>query len=260
MSQHSSKAPEGRQKSFNIGLLCAGSTDMLSKQLIEDLRTAAALAGSNATVRRLFEEEPAETLAARLAAEPDARAFMESLEAFLARYGHRGTREMELAAPRWQEDPSPLLAMISNMLDAAQSDDDRSATQRMVAERTLAEALTNRLARRIAHWLIGRIRYYATLRENTRHFHVMALTTIRQKILELERELISNGTLKCPDDIFYLTWDEIMALRAGHSDWRDASILVRTRRVDHARLSEQMPPSTFNIELDPAAPDATNRH
>jgi pyruvate,water dikinase len=235
-----------------IALLCAGNPEMLSKQLIEDLRTAAEIARDNDAVRRLFDKEPSETLAARLAAEPDARVFMVELEAFLARYGHRGTREMELAAPRWQEDPTPLLGMISNMLEAAPSDDDRGSNQRMLARRALAEAMPNRLARRIAKWLISRIRYYATLRENTRHFHVMALTTIRQKILELERELISDGTLKCPDDIFYLTWDEISALRAGHRDSRDASILVRHRRIDHARLSERMPPNTFNIDLDPA--------
>ncbi|TDI93239.1 MAG: hypothetical protein E2O75_01985 [Chloroflexi bacterium] len=241
-----------------IGSLCVGSTDMLSTQLIEDLRTVAKLADSNTTVRRLFDEEPAETLSARLAAEPEARAFMSGLEGFLARYGHRGTREMELAAPRWQEDPTPLLGMISNMLDATQSDDDRGTNQRALAERALVDALPNRLARRIADWLIRRIRYYAALRENTRHFHVMALTTIRQKILELERELISTGALKCPDDIFFLTWDEITMLRGGQSDWRDVSILIRTRRVDHARLSERMPPSTFNIELDPREADATD--
>jgi pyruvate,water dikinase len=241
-----------------IGSLCAGSTDMLSTQLIEDLRSVAELAGSNATVRRLFAEEPAETLSTRLAAEPEARTFIDGLDAFLARFGHRGTREMELAAPRWLEDPTPLLGMISNMLEAVPSRDDRGAAQRALAHRALAEALPNRMARRIADWLIRRIRYYATLRENTRHFHVMALTTIRQKILELERELISTGALKCPDDIFYLTWDEISALRAGHSDRRDASVLIRNRRIHHTRVSERMPPSTFNIELDPADTDATD--
>jgi pyruvate,water dikinase len=241
-----------------IGSLCVGSTDMLSTELIENLRRVAELAGSNPTVRRLFDAEHAETLSAQLAAEPEAQAFMTEMEAFLARFGHRGTREMELAAPRWQEDPTPLLGMISNMLDSAQPDNDRGTNQRELAERALAAALPNGLARRIADWLIRRIRYYATLRENTRHFHVMALTTIRLKILELERELISTGALKCADDIFYLTWDEITALCAGHGEWRDTSLLIRTRRVEHARLSERMPPSTFNIELDPRDAHATD--
>lgn len=236
-----------------ISILCSGSSDMLSTRMIEDLGAVVAAARDSAPVRRVFADVAPEELSARLAADPEARRFTRALEAFLADYGHRGTREVELAAPRWQEDPTPLLAMIRNMLDAASPNLDRGAVRRADAERALRQAFANGLPRRLAQWLIRRIRHYAALRENTRYFHVMGLTTIRLKILELERALIVAGALTCPDDVFYLTWDEVQALRNGTLDPRAASVRVRERRVEHIRRCQRPPPNTFNIEATAAA-------
>ena len=38
------------------------------------------------------------------------------LQAFLRRYGHRAVAEIDLGMPRWSDDPSHLLGVISNYL------------------------------------------------------------------------------------------------------------------------------------------------
>ncbi|HID84783.1 MAG TPA: hypothetical protein EYH30_00700 [Anaerolineales bacterium] len=41
------------------------------------------------------------------------RPFLDALEAFLDRYGARGPGEIDLARPRWREDPAPLLQVLA---------------------------------------------------------------------------------------------------------------------------------------------------
>src|SRR5439155_18472736 len=35
---------------------------------------------------------------------------------FLARYGHRAAREIDLGVPRWRDDPTPILAILQTYL------------------------------------------------------------------------------------------------------------------------------------------------
>ena len=85
------------------------------------------------------------------------------------------------------------------------------------------------MKRFVARWLVRRIRYYAALRENTRHYTMLAFATVRTKVLALEQQLLEQGSLKCADDIFYLTWDEYRrcsAIRLLHQRYKFASGVV----------------------------------
>ncbi|MEV1147431.1 PEP/pyruvate-binding domain-containing protein, partial [Micromonospora sp. NPDC049799] len=62
------------------------------------------------------------------------------LAAFLDSYGHRGVAEVDLGVPRWEEDPTPIFAMLANYLrltDADQAPDRRFARAAATAEATL---------------------------------------------------------------------------------------------------------------------------
>ena len=118
----------------------------------------------------------------------------------------------------------------------------------LAAEDELHQALPKRWQRRLVDHLIGRIRYFVTLRENTRYYHTMAMAAVRIKLKAMEQQLIQAGRLKCEDDIFYLEFPEAKALEAGLTDWQDVEGIIHDRRLRYQRQSLERPRETFNIQ------------
>ena len=236
-----------------IAPLCAGTHDMLSTRLIDDLRETALVAEHTPAIRQLLQSDHLEELPNQLAVHPAAAPFVAAFESFIANYGHRGTREIELAAPRWQEDPTPLFVMIRNLLREGFTEplSVQATIRNTKAQSSLDTALRGRLKRSIARWLVRRIRYYAALRENTRHYTMLAFAAVRTKILAVEQQLLVQGSLKCADDIFYLTWDEIAQLQAAAPDAPQLQHLIRRRRLRHMRRNRSESPLTINVDYRP---------
>jgi pyruvate,water dikinase len=166
----------------------------------------------------------------------------------MARFGHRAVKEIELMAPRWREDNNSVLNLVRSFLSRRDSDARTEPHGLLLAaEDELHQALPNRWQRRLVDHLIDRIRYYVTLRENTRHYHTMAMSVLRQKLKRLEQSLMQEGRLRCEDDIFFLEHQEAMALAAGSLDWKAVEPTIRDRRLRYQALSQQPPTETFNV-------------
>jgi pyruvate,water dikinase len=240
-----------------VALLCSGSEGVLSAEMGRAIAALAREARREAAVNEtLTGHEPEEALA-RLRREPAARAFLEALDRFLAVHGHRAVKEFDLAAARWAETPAPVLGMIRNHLSAgspAADPADTAVPARLRLEADLRRALEDRpLERRLRpRWRLiqlaaRRARYYLKLRENSRFYHIMALGTVRRKILAIEAELRRLGRLTCQDDVFFLRAAELAALRAGRLGWPDVEDRIRERRLEHVRLAKVTPPRTIGI-------------
>ena len=175
---------------------------------------------------------------------PEGAAFVAAFEQFLATYGHRGVREIELGAPRWEEDPGTLLPLVRARLALPKAPAVATAPPPL-------DRVTGRIRRAFVDALAKRARHFGALRENTRQFHVLALTTVRRKILGLEQHLLQRGRLKCAGDIFFLEWEEVRALDAEQLAWQDVEARVRTRRLAHRARDARLPPLTFNVAYLP---------
>ena len=238
--------------------ICSGHEDMLSRQMVEGVRHLAELAKEDLQLEELLTNEPNSEIAQRLAELPDSHPFIIALEEFLASFGHRCVKELELMAPRWREDPMAVLAMAKNYLGFdAGTRLTESYGMRLAAMDRLHQALTSPWQRWFADYMIRRIRYYITLRENTRHFHSMAFDVLRAKLKQTEQELLEAGALKCADDIFFLTWNEASDLKQQEMSWHDAEPLIRARRRKYQERSRSLPPSTLNLPL-PTSDDASS--
>ena len=110
-----------------------------------------------------------------------------------------------------------------------------------------------RFRARVIDYLANRVKYFATMRENSRFYWVMAAHVVRKKILRLEEELIDEGRLKCKDDIFYLEWNEVEQLRDGRLAWIDVEDRIGERRREFVRLSKLTPPRTIGIDRTAAS-------
>lgn len=239
-----------------VALLCSGSEGVLSAELGRGVGELAREARREPAVRAILVGQDSAHALGRLRAEPLARAFVQRLEAFLAVHGHRALKELEIRAVRFEEDPAPVLGMVRNHL-LAEADREvhpgRAAGERLALEDEVRRSLGTSPLGRVRWWLVRlaarRARYYLKLRENSRFYHIMSIGMLRKRILSVEAELRADGRLKCKDDVFFLKWNEVAALRAGRLRWLDVEERIRQRRLEHVRLAKVDPPRTVGIEL-----------
>lgn len=240
--------------------LLTGEPGILSAEMGREVAALAALARKHPAVAlRLGGGIDPGTLG-DLRLDPGARAFVDAFDRFLLWCGHRGVRELELGAARWDEDPAQVLGIIRNHLlaggDAAAHD---ASGAREAVEAQIRQALADRpleralgLRGRILRATAARARRFIKLRENSRFYWIMGFRVVRRKILEIEERLLSQGRLKCRGDIFFLCWAEIVDLVKGRFGWSDLEDRLRERRLTHLRRSRTPPPRTIGIAEEAA--------
>jgi pyruvate,water dikinase len=157
---------------------------------------------------------------------------------FLARHGFHGPREGELSAVVWREDTSPLERILEGYRAL---DDDSSprraqqerAAQRVKAERELLASLPVR-KRAQARAVLRLARRYVPLRGVGKVAFLQSLDLTRAAARRLGLLLAEKGVLDDPNDIFFLTVNEV---RSG--DWDRYTDQVPGRR-ERQRLYQKL--------------------
>lgn len=182
--------------------------------------------------------------------------FTVEFEAFLHDFGHRGPREMELAAPSWRESPGTLLKVLQNSVPSGDK-----ANKLHGAHLSARDELHGYL-KPWQRYLVDRVRHkiskFIALRENTRHYHIMAFDLVRQKILQVETELLRDEKLSIRGDIFFLRHLEMEQLADNRLEPIMAHELIRKRRRDWQRQARAPIQETINISLPPVEVDETS--
>ncbi|MEZ6188053.1 MAG: PEP/pyruvate-binding domain-containing protein [Planctomycetota bacterium] len=202
---------------------------------------------------------------------PEGRWFVGEVEDFLARYGHRAEKEAELSAPRWADDPTIVLEILTTFVEAARGQGHglRRLAQRESAlelrARELADAVSAWLrdhapAERLVPWrratfraLLREARRYAPYRENLKDRALRALHRLRQVFLEGGQRLAARGALERADDVFYLELAEFEAALSGGGD--ALAPRVRARRAERERqLTQEAPRLVIEVPGQPPRP------
>lgn len=165
------------------------------------------------------------------------------LDEFLLRHGFHGPAEGELSSRIWREDPTPVHAMV----EAYRAQDESHNPHRLDAERRRRYAAAERAvleaapraARPALRLALRLIRTRLPLRGVAKRSFLQAFDVARGAARRLGDLYSAEGLLERPDDVFYLTFEE---LRSGLPS--GARKLVARRRTRHAAYSE--------IELPPA--------
>jgi pyruvate,water dikinase len=155
---------------------------------------------------------------------------------FVEKFGHRGSQEMELAQPRWQEDPKALDQVVSLAGAAASTPSETDSLEKIAAEAKLNSAQKSMLRKELE-----KLRTAFALRETGKHYLLRGYALIRKALLELDRRYSLNG------GIFFLTPDELPALVRG--DDLGAAIARRRKRRAIA-LSLEAPLALFSDDLE----------
>ncbi len=168
------------------------------------------------------------------------REFMEGRldrAAFLERFGHRGSQEMELARPRWSEDPAALDRLPRRPPQPSATPLDWADAW----ERIAGEAKLSPLERTVLDPQARALQTYLGLRETAKHYFMRGYALLRRALVELDNRFHLQG------GIFYLTPAELPHLLAG----QDMTPLMAQRRRRRAiALRLELPPVIFSDDLE----------
>ena len=206
-------APEGR---FISGSFLSGfSSRTLEAEFA--LRAIAAAIRSDPALAELVIVTPAPRLMNTLFGHSNAGPVREAVDAYLLDFG-RQVFNLDFVEPALAEDPLPFAMSLKALVrdpgyDLATRQKEVARTRR----RAFAQALRVFKGRRRfeflrAYWT-ARINYPA--REEALFHMGLAWSTFRPLALELARRLVAAGTFDCPDDVFYVTSEDLaLAIRA----------------------------------------------
>jgi pyruvate,water dikinase len=159
-----------------------------------------------------------------------------AVAAFLARYGHRAAREIDLGVPRWSEDPTPVLNVLRTYLaHGPEADPARHFRQGVErADETVANLIgrvrreKGRLRAAWLRFLLRRVRALAGVREYPKFFAVRVLAAMRRVLAGAGAELAAAGRLDRAEDVFFLDPEDLQTPR-------DLRALAAANRADYER-------------------------
>ncbi|MEX0716746.1 MAG: PEP/pyruvate-binding domain-containing protein [Planctomycetaceae bacterium] len=189
-----------------------------------------------------------------------------TLDEFLERFGHRAVGEMELANPRWREDPSYLENLIATYrrraIPSPEARHEANREKRLVAERKLPETL--------AHWgggsffeevevLMREAQTLLPYREIGKHWLMTGYETIRAALVELARRWDLGR------DAFFLHLDDLDRFE-NERDWLEREIAQRkmrwqsAQRLDHPQIVDTADLDRLGLRREIAAANEIQGH
>jgi rifampicin phosphotransferase len=159
----------------------------------------------------------------------------DAIAAYLARYGMRCVGEIDITRPRWSERPTALVPLI---LGNIRNFDAGAGQRRFELGREEARAKEHDVLRRLralpdgerkaaeTKRMIDRVRTFIGYREYPKYGIISRYAVYKQALLEEAGRLVAARALREPQDVFYLTFEELREV-------------VRTRRVDDRLIAER---------------------
>lgn len=196
---------------------------------------------------RAFEDLPA--LVDRLEQRALPAEFLQAWDDFIAGYGWRGADEMDVASPRYADDPAIALLQMAFMATEG-GFDLQAAHARFVVERAAARATLEAALGPLRRALLRRVLHlqdlFAGTRDTPKHINVLCNYVIRERARREGARLVAAGRLDAVDDVFDLSFDD---LRAAAADPRlDLRALGAERSRFVRRLRRQV--RTFPPVID----------
>jgi phosphohistidine swiveling domain-containing protein len=215
--------------------------------------------------REAFTTFPVEELARRYRDRALPPVAQRGMQAFLRRYGHRAVAEIDLGMPRWSDDPSHLLGVISNYLrledpelyPVAQFRRGEAEAEAAIAELSRRAAAVGPLRGRLVNLALHRAHALIGLRESPKFMLILALGVMRNQLREVGRELASRRVIDQPDDVFFLDLGDAWRGLGGEdlrnlvADRREAYDLeLRRRHIPRLLLSDGTEPEAVAAAAD----------
>lgn len=142
--------------------------------------------------------------------------FLEKWDLFMTQYGFRCPKELDIATPRYYERPEDIFSLLKNM----ETFHDENQTPQALFERggkkreETLELLLGRLKSKgkqkkfMKYYTI--LKSFTAYREIHKYYMIMGFDIIRRKMLILAEEWVKAGRLDRTEQIFNLTYDQVL--------------------------------------------------
>jgi pyruvate,water dikinase len=177
--------------------------------------------------------------------------FRAAFQRFIDEWGFRCSEELMLTTPSFQEDPAPLVDVLrAYARSEGESPRDALRAQTEARERE-TRAVTSQLGAArgaVLGALLPRVHAAIRYRERARLKQALLYSRCRRIALAMGAELVRHGTIAERDDVFFLTWQELLELTGGAAMFPGSvRRTIATRRAEHTRLSATAPPDSFTL-------------
>ncbi len=181
---------------------------------------------------------------------PAGQALLTEVEAFLGRFGFLSSNGSDFTASTWAENPALIWRAV---VRAAESPDaaapEVAAAVREEARRRVRVEL-GPVARLVFERLLASVTAAITLREAVSLMISEYSYQIRRLFLAVADHLVTQGKLSKREDLFYLTYDEMVALVGGCLQAGAAQERIVERRAEIEADAAITPPSVISGDLD----------
>ena len=239
-------------------------------------------AGQFPSIRDHILHLPSDQVVGILKKNPNARPFLQLFKRFIEQYGYSAAKELELQSARWKDHPNHVIRLIRERLVKAtnqlqrfqgkgRSKEKKFATGDSADKRTyLMQSIKRDLETSFFWERYVHLRWYLLLflakvtqrfrdlGENSRSYHLLTMSAIRNTLLCLEKEFMHQGVLKCKGDIFFLRIQEIAYIQQGLLAWPDIEERIHQRRHDLIRATRKTPARAIGLDLPDNSPDSSS--
>lgn len=138
--------------------------------------------------------------------------FLNAWDEFMDKYGFRGPRELDLAAPRYCDRPESIIAQLCQLAAVKDNESnpqahyDRAQVERHQAFESLSEMVYQKGWLKLKHFqrLFQIAETLGGYRESHKYDLIFGNNLIRREILKTAEKLVSAGRIDCVDQIFNL--------------------------------------------------------
>jgi pyruvate,water dikinase len=172
--------------------------------------------------------------------------FLKGYAAYLDDYGWRAESFNNLHLPTWAEDPRAGLALVRRYLIEPErspraawhrAQELRQKTVREIESRLNVPELVQRFRE-----LLQRAEQYVPINESRAHWQLVSAGLSRRPVIALGDKLAAEGILPRPDDVFFLSYEELKELLAQEPMRPVPPALIEQRRADLMRWERLIPP------------------
>lgn len=174
--------------------------------------------------------------------------FYRHVQDYLDRYGFRCMSEMKLEQKDLHQDPSLFFVFLKNIINAGQTDlevyEKREREIRENAESLLAQNITG-LRGLVYKWSLHHARKAVRNRENTRFCRTRIYGVVRAMFFGIGRDYTLRGIITHPEDIFYITLEELKGSLEGFNTIQNLKEVIELRKKQYAEYENQEPAPRF---------------
>lgn len=167
--------------------------------------------------------------------------FQNLIARFLQHYGKRGLAEIDLGRERWKEDPTHIFEVLKSFQKINNHDltpeeiftrgEEKAHNAMRMIRRGIGYTRLGFLKRPLIHFLASRLRALMGLREYPKFFAVRVMGTIREALLHAGKAFVLEGSLHSPDDLFFLTYEELAEFARQPEDQRWGECIQQRRQA-----------------------------